>query len=107
MDFTVAYYIAGISVLGLVTLWFFICYRELKIKKQELIEMQKQVKMHQNLFLKQNGSNINISKKMYETSKLIYVQLVKEYNLCIKKPFYWPGVIMGFYVIDEPNDLNE
>lgn len=99
----IAYSMAGISTVAFITLWFTTSYRELSLKRQEVVSAKEQVEMHLSLYMQaQCSTNAQAAKRMLDTSRMIYGEIVKSYKNTLKKPLYrLPGFVMGFCLMSE------
>lgn len=103
MTVIIACFIAGISTAVFLTLWVVTSYQELLRKRQEVIAAAEQVELHCALHRQARESpNAKAAKKMLDTSRVVYLETVKSYNHCLRKPMNrLPGWVMGFRRIPE------
>lgn len=101
MQIIIAYVIAGISVTGLIALWFAVAFNRLVDKHQEVMAAKEQIKVHYEAYRKERGGQKEeIAKRMLDTSRLIYQESVNEYNRFYSNPMYhFPGFLLGFRFI--------
>lgn len=103
MTFMIAYVIAGISGAAFLALWFSVSYRKLADRYHEVEAAKEQIKMHQAIFRQEQDSiNIQVARRMLETSRLIYREAVNDYNRVYANPLYCiPGFMLGFRHVRE------
>lgn len=103
MTFMIAYVIAGISAAAFFTLWFTVSYFKLAERYHEVEAAKEQIKMHQAVYRqKQEDKNIQMARRMLETSRMIYRESISDYNRVYMSPLYRiPGFMMGFRVLKE------
>ena len=97
------WFIAGIWVTAFVTLWFIVSFRELSAKQKSLDTISEQVHMHRRLHMQERGGeNDTASHKILEHKLMVYREIVKDYNILIKRPMNRiPAYIMGFRPVGE------
>jgi len=105
----IAYFIAGISTAAFLTLWFVTSYRELARIKEEVVAAAEMVKMHRTLYMQElGGPNMKAAKRMLDTSNMVYMEIVKSYNVCLKKPLNrLPALMLGFHYISKDEKMTE
>jgi len=98
-----AYLISGICVAGLVTIWFVAVYKELSSKRNALADLKEQTRLHEGLFLQVRDSpNAKAAAEMLKTSRMLYCEAAKVYNLMLRKPINrLPALLMGFRATDD------
>jgi hypothetical protein len=99
----IACFIAGICAVGFVTLWFTTAYKELSAKRINLVDLQKQLCLHEGLYAQvRDGPDARSANGMLETSRMLCREAAKSYNLILHKPMNRvPALLMGFRTADE------
>lgn len=100
MPTILACFVAGICIIGFITIWFTTAYQELHAKQLILYDVKKQMQMHQNLFSQsRDGPNEQAATSMLKTSQILYEEAKNSYNIIIKKTINRiPALIMGFKI---------
>ncbi len=98
MTAVISYFVAAISIVTLLILWFLNVHKVLSRKKEDILRAQDHVRLHREGCSQMRGSpNEKTAARMLETSKKIYLQIEKSYRETLKKPLYLlPGLLMGF-----------
>lgn len=98
MTTILAWFIAGSSTAGLVTLWFVIAYQELSHARQCIENAAEQLSLHKNLYPKaKNSPDGDAATHALDTTKMIYREVIKNYEYVRHKPMNrFPGFILGF-----------
>lgn len=98
---SLGWFIAGICVASLITLWFVVSFKELSAKRKSLENIMEQVKMHRKLYMQERGGeNDAVAQKILENKLMVYNDVQKKYNALLKSPMYRiPAYIMGFHSI--------
>lgn len=109
MTAAIPYFIAAISTIALLTLWFLNAYQVLSRKKQDVLHAEEQVRLLRECFNKMRNSPEEASAgRMLETSIQIYTQIEKYYNETLRKPICrFPGLLMGFREAEEDWEIKE
>jgi len=97
----IAYVIAGVAGTAFIALWFFVSYCKLAERYHEVKSAKEQIKLHQAIFRQDlDRKNIQVAKRMLETSRMIYWESVNDYNRVYTNPFYHiPGLMLGFRLV--------
>jgi hypothetical protein len=95
---TVGWLIAGICLVGFVTLWFTVSYRELSTKYKSLESIKEQVQIHRILYMQERGGeNDAVAKHVLENKLMVYQDVEKDYNAMLKRIMNRiPSYFMGF-----------
>lgn len=98
MHAAIAYFIAGLSLLSLIVLWFVNAHDELYRKRDAVYKAKEVLHLHQNGYNEKKGKpEEKTARHMLDTSTQIYEQIKATYNETLNKPFYKvPGALMGF-----------
>lgn len=87
MDNVLAWFIAGISTAGFVTLWFMAAYRELENARQGIENARRQMLLHSELYPRvRDGPNEAAAQSSVDTTQMIYHEVVKKYEHIRRKP---------------------
>ncbi|NMA65095.1 MAG: hypothetical protein GX957_02500 [Clostridiaceae bacterium] len=105
MPTIIAYFIAGICIVGLVTIWFLTAYKYLSAKQNNLIDLEEQLRLHERLFIQtRDGPDEMVATNMLKTSRMLLSEAAKGYNRILKKPINRiPALLMGFRTVNEDN----
>ena len=103
MPTILAFFIAGICVAGFVTIWFKTVRAELLAKRNSLIGLEEQLRLHERLYAQaRDGPDVRSSAGMLETSRMLCREAAKSYNCILRKPKNrFPALLMGFRVAEE------
>ena len=84
-------------------IWFWTAYAELSAKRSSLSDLMEQLHLHEGLYFQSiGGPNAQSSAGMLETSRMLYREAAKGYNLILQKPFNRiPAMFLGFRPSDE------
>lgn len=101
----IACFVAVICVAGFVTIWFTTAYNELSAKRNCLVDLDEQLRMHEGLYAKaRDGQYVGSANGMLETSRMLCREATKSYNRILHKPMNRvPAMLMGFRTVDEVN----
>lgn len=87
MDNVLAWFIAGISTAGFVTLWFIVAYHELANARQNIENARRQMLLHSTLYPSmRDGPNEAAAQSSVDTTQMIYHEVVKKYEHIRRKP---------------------
>jgi rubrerythrin len=102
MTASISYFIAGISIFALLTLWFFNAYQVLSRKRKDVRQAENQVRLHREGCLQMRGSSDEqAAMRILEISSRIYMYIEKSYNETFSKSIYrFPGLLMGFRMVN-------
>ncbi len=95
---TLGWFIAGICVTALVTLWFIVSFKELAAKRKSLDAIAEQVQIHRRLYMQERGGeNDAAAQNMLENKLMVYREVERGYNALLRRPMNRiPAYIMGF-----------
>lgn len=98
----ISYFIAGVSTVLLLAMWFINAYKILFHKKQDMLHAEEQVKLFRECFDKVRNSPEEASAgRMLETSIQIHMQIEKCYIETLRKPLWRiPGLLLGFREVE-------
>lgn len=101
----IACFVAGISGVGFVTIWFTTAYKELLTKRSSLNDLKEQLRFHEGLYAKaRDGPDVRSANGMVETSRMLCREATKSYNRILHKPMNRvPALLMGFRTVNEEN----
>lgn len=97
-----AWFVAGICMTAFVTLWFYVSFKELSVKRDRLEAIDEQVQLHRIFYMRErSGENNAVAKNILDNKIIVYKEVAKEYDALLKKPInYIPAYIMGFRYSD-------
>ena len=103
MPTIIAWFIAGICVAGSVTIWVTSAYKELAAKRNSLVALEEQLRLHEGLYAQaRDGPDSHASAGMLETSKMLRHEAAKSYNSIRRKPMNRiPALLLGFRTAEE------
>ncbi len=106
MPMIIACIVAGICVAGFVTIWFTTAYTELSTKRNSLIDLDEQLRLHEGLCAEaRDGQYMRSANGMLETSRMLCREATKTYNRILYKPMNRiPALLMGFRAVDEEDE---
>ena len=107
MPTLIACFIAGICVVGFVTIWFTTAYAELSAKRNCLDDLEEQMRLHEGLSSQaRDGPDARSAAGMLETSRMLCREAAKSYNRILSKPMNrFPALLMGFRQMKEGEDI--
>lgn len=99
----IASFVAGICATGFLTIWFTTSFKELSIKRVNLIDLEKQLSLHERLALEaRGGPEASAAEGMLQTSRMLCREAAKGYNRVLRKPMNRiPSLLLGFRTADE------
>ncbi len=99
----IACIIAGICLVGFVTIWLKTAYKELSAKRTGLIDLENQLILHEQLaFAAMDCPEALSAEGMLKTSRMLYREAAKGYNRILRKPTNrFPALVMGFRMAKE------
>ncbi len=102
MSILLAYIIAGLCAAGFVTIWFSTAYAELSQKRNNLADLEEQLRLHEGMYAQaRDSSEVQTANKMMETSRMLWNEATKNYNSILHKPMNRiPALLMGFRKLD-------
>ena len=103
MPTLIASFIAGICVVGFVTIWFTTAFKELSAKRNSFADLEEQLRLHERLYAQsRDGPDACASAGMLETSHMLWREAAKSYNSILRKPMNrFPALVMGFRDAEE------
>lgn len=103
MPTTIAYFVACVCMAGFVKIWFTTAYKELSAKRDSLAALEEQLRLHEGLYAQaRDGSDAQSAAKMLATSRMLYREAAKSYNLILRKPMNrFPALLLGFSTAEE------
>jgi hypothetical protein len=98
MNDAISYYIAGLSMLSLLMIWFVSTYKVLSRKRNAVYKAAEELQLHrdgyQGVLSRPEEST---ARRILDTSVQIYAQIKLVYNNALKRPIYrFTGFLMGF-----------
>lgn len=103
MPTIIAWFIAVICVAGFVTIWVTSAYKELAAKRNCLVALEEQLRLHEGLHAQARvGPDARASAGMLETSRMLCREAAKSYNCILRKPMNrFPALLLGFRAAEE------
>jgi hypothetical protein len=98
MNVVISYYIAGLSLLSLLMIWFISTYKVLSRKRDAVYKAAEELQLHrdgyQGVLSRPEEST---ARRILDTSVQIHDQIKLVYNSALKSPIYrFTGFLMGF-----------
>jgi len=99
----IACLVAGICVVGFLTIWFATAFKELSIKRNSLADLEEQLRFHEELWTQaKDGPDAHLSAGMLETSRMLRREAAQNYNRILRKPMNrLPALLRGFRAVEE------
>jgi hypothetical protein len=107
ITFWIAWILAGVSMAGLVIIWFVSAYRELKQARQSVENAIQQIRLHIDGHAKVRGGPYEAAAaNSLSVSRSIYREAVKNYEAVRHKPVNrFPALLLGYSDIPEKDEL--
>ena len=109
MPTLIACFIAGICLVGFITIWFTTAYAELSAKRNCLADLDEQLRLHEGLYAQtMNSPDAWSANGMLETSRMLCCEAAKSYNRILHKPMNrFPALLMSFREVKDMGCLPE
>lgn len=102
----IASFVAGICLTGFLTIWFTSAFKELSAKRTNLIDLEKQLSLHEKLALEARGGPEELAAEgMLRTSQMLCREAAKGYSRVLRKPMNCiPSLLLGFRTAGEERE---